>query len=349
MKITLHVGMGKTGTTSIQTFLEKNRQKLLDNKVFYTKNLDNIGIGGFSTDFADKIENLDEVIVHLNQFLKKEGIEHFIWSLESLFTSKKETIKRIKNGLSYSSIEIIIFVRRQDHWFESAFYQWGWKHKTYTGTYLIEFDEFFRTKIQLGNYYNWIRNWDDLFGKENIKIQPLEKEQIPNGLIDCFCSLAQLDTTKLDTEEIVEYQNMGHYFNQMIGIHNATNEEMIYNGRLIRMFEEVSKLSVQNKKYADCQLISPQKRIEIIERFEKGNNEIAKHYLGRENGILFYEKPPAIDDEWKEYEPLDLNNSLPILIDLLLKQNNEIEGLKRRIRNQEERVNYLINNQEGLT
>jgi len=337
MKVTLHVGMGKTGTTSIQAFLNKNRQQLLDNKIFYTKNLDNIGIDGFKTANIDTIIHLDDVIKHLNQFLKKERIEHFIWSLESLFLSNKVTLKLLKEHLACTSIEIIIFIRRQDHWFESAFYQWGWKHKTYTGNYLINFDAFFKTRNHQGNYIEWILGWAEIFGKENIKIQPLEKEQMPDGLIKSFCNLTNLNQSELDTEELEVYKNPGHYVAQIIGICNSIEKEPIKNQPLLTMFQRAFNGSVINNRYKTNSLLSPVKRIEIINNFDNCNKTIATDFLRRSSGIIFYEPMPLETDEWLPFEELDLYKTIPILVELLLNQEKQMTEIKRRLVKLEQR------------
>ena len=35
MKLYLHIGQSKTGTTSLQYFFQKNRQNLIQNKILY--------------------------------------------------------------------------------------------------------------------------------------------------------------------------------------------------------------------------------------------------------------------------------------------------------------------------
>jgi hypothetical protein len=331
MKISIHVGMGKTGSTSIQTFLEKNHEALLQKKIFYSKNLDNIGIKNLAINRLDNFENLPEIINHLNHFLKENKIQHFIWSLESLFTTNKEIIQTLKKLLIFTEIEIIVFVRRQDHWYQSAFYQWGWKHKTYHGSYLIDFEKFYSSRIHLGNYIQWIDNWAESFGVENIIVQPMENQQMPKGLILTFCELIKLETSNLITDEIIAYQNLGHYYNLIIGICNSACEGPILNEGLINMLATSSKKSTLNEKYKNHRLISPLKQVEIIEHYKEVNKEIALKYLKRQSGILFFEPIPNIDENWKPFEDLNLNNTLPILFEIILSQNNELSTIRNRI------------------
>ena len=50
-------------------------------------------------------------------------------------------------------------------------------------------------------------------------------------------------------------------------------------------------------KYAS----SPEQRIQIIEKYQKQNENVAREYLDREDGILFYDEPPSLNEPWAPY------------------------------------------------
>ena len=119
MKITLHIGYGKTGTTAIQHFLRENSCSFWKNKSFVTTLLDNIPTKTENDICHHKVFSLEdkdlirEKFTILNEILYKNRIKHFIWSLESLVFSNLEEIEYLKKLLQFSEIEFIVFLRRQ--------------------------------------------------------------------------------------------------------------------------------------------------------------------------------------------------------------------------------------------
>jgi hypothetical protein len=199
MKLTIHVGVGKTGTTSIQKFLSENYDILLKSKILYSPFLNDNSKGYLKTLGPEPVLHLNnerlllEKLSKLNKVLIEGEIEHFIWSNEAMYQAEYKFIKLIKKSLDYTSVNIVFYIRRQDSWFQSAFYQWGWKHKTYQGAYLINFEEFFEKFEDWGYYHKKIELWGSIFGFENINIQAFEKNQLATGLISNFCKLVGLE------------------------------------------------------------------------------------------------------------------------------------------------------------
>ena len=336
MKITIHVGQGKTGTSSIQDFLASNFDILLKNKILYSMFLNDANkpiLKGFGD---KKLMNLHEPelvkqkMELLNHFLVKHDIERFIWSLESLFAHSLEEIQQIKNYLDFDEIEIIVFLRRQDSWFQSAFYQWGWKHKTYVGRYLIDFENFYKIWEENGYYDRFVENWAKVFGEENIKIQPFEKEQLPNGLIQTFCKLINLEIPELDKTERIKYSSFDHYTSQIIGICNSIIEGKCLNNELIELFNPNHREIHPEATFRKHSLISPKRQLEILDKYKASNQIVAKKHLKREDGILFFEPKPNADEEWRPFEPISLEHFIPIIFDILLRQEKRIRNLEKQ-------------------
>jgi hypothetical protein len=336
MKITIHVGQGKTGTSSIQDFLAFNFGILLKNKILYSMFLNEANkqiLKGFGDERLMNLQQPELVkqkMELLNDFLVKHDMERFIWSLESLFTHSLEEIQQIKNYLEFDEIEIIVFLRRQDSWFQSAFYQWGWKHKTYEGRYLIDFENFYKIWQDKGYYDRFVENWAKVFGEENIKIQPFEKKQLPNGLIQSFCRLINLEIPGLDKTERIKYSSFDHYTSQIIGICNSLNEGKCLNVELVELLNRNLRENYPGATFRNHSLISPKRSLEILDKYEASNQIVAKKYLKREDGILFFEPKPNADEEWKPFEPMSLEHFIPIIFDILLSQEKRIRNLEKQ-------------------
>jgi hypothetical protein len=67
-------------------------------------------------------------------------------------------------------------------------------------------------------------------------------------------------------------------------------------------------------------LFSPRKCNEILDACKNVNATIAREYLGREDGRLFYEKPPDPDGPWEPYPGLSLEKAEEIIQFIFKKQ-----------------------------
>ena len=146
-KLIVHVGMGKTGSTSIQRTLKMSSGLLADRgvkylglmleesplKVSYPWHFD-FGWSEFTKMPVEQREpELITALTEIDETLP-ESIQTLIWSNESLF----DGLDLIKNVLLAVAprfeIEIVGYVRSPGNWIQSAYMQWGIKHKTYAGT-----------------------------------------------------------------------------------------------------------------------------------------------------------------------------------------------------------------------
>lgn len=144
-KLIIHIGMGKTGSSSIQSTLRDNSSLLAKNGIAYLglmleyaekKKFDWQKVYGWPTfreeskDIANK--QLIDIFTHIEKDLSPE-ITTLIWSNESLFGN----IELISPALlcldEIFDVQAIGYIRRPDSWIASAYIQWGIKHKSYTG------------------------------------------------------------------------------------------------------------------------------------------------------------------------------------------------------------------------
>lgn len=158
MKLILHIGAGKTGSTSIQNTLKLNDLKLKQQGVLYL---------GLMLENATEVKyNWQSPVSTINEFLrlseeevkrqildvlhptikyaKLQNIHTLVWSNESLFRKRynfKTALKQLQSeGVE---IELVVYVRKYDAWAVSAYEQWGIKHKISEG--------------RLKNFRQWIK------------------------------------------------------------------------------------------------------------------------------------------------------------------------------------------------
>ena len=69
--------------------------------------------------------------------------------------------------------------------------------------------------------------------------------------------------------------------------------------------------------FEEYSLFSPQERLEIINRYLPQYEIIAKKYLKRTDGKLFYEPLPDPGEPWKSYEGLTVEKIVPVYLQMM--------------------------------
>jgi hypothetical protein len=313
----LHIGLGKTGTSSIQNFMAGNNRLLLKycSCLYPNMSQKNYLIGDFLNHMslfktADKkpvVKNIRRAIT----FCKKNAVQKLVLSAEVLFESTygAELVRELAE-IPGVDIRAIVYLRRQDTWLESSWKQWGYKTPEYRdiADYVQRRD---------CNWHRTLRVWEQALGKEHIIVRCYEKEQLHAGLIPDFLSAIGIDYHShawIDRKDIfLGFQRDVMeilFLNKDFCINNADN-------RLQRFFDVNLDTSFQKEPFKSYSFLSPTERIAILNRYEESNQAIARDYLGREDGVLYYESWPSQDDPWEPYQGLNIERLVPILSRIL--------------------------------
>lgn len=145
-KILIHVGMGKTGSSSIQETLRKSEGKLLSHGVKYLGFM--LERAGFSSQFnwlrsygwpefmatpaAQRDAEFLSVLFELDRTLPAT-VNTLLLSNESFFNSTSHLASIVANLREAFIVEVVGYIRSPGSWVQSAYVQWGLKHKTYQG------------------------------------------------------------------------------------------------------------------------------------------------------------------------------------------------------------------------
>ena len=339
----LHIGAGKTGTSSIQYFLAGNNRILWDScSCLYP----NMGKSNFlnsrfinhikffkNHDKKYQIEKIQEAI----KFCKKHSKKKMILSDESFLENNKgpALVKELFN-IPDIDLKIILYLRRQDSWLESAWKQWGYKSQDYQdiSEYIYKRD---------CNWYTRLHLWDQVIGKEKLIVRCYEKQQLPDGLIPDF-----LDSTGIDyhSHSWIDRKDLFKGFNRDVMEILFLNKDFctgIADNRLQGFFEKSLDESFQKDSFKSYSFLSPAEKIFILKKYEETNQEIAREFLNRKDGILFYEEWPSEDEAWEAYQNIPLESLVStftrILYNLELNTNSsndyydDEDGLLCRINN----------------
>lgn len=205
--------MPKTGSSSIQWFLYKNREKLKKFDVFYPiiKTNEDELLGLRFVNLRKAVMNvLPYGIEEFNKFfednflsqINENNCSKIILSEEKLFSLKSTDIVDIMLKYGFN-VKVIVCLRNPVDFLAS---QWQENTKPYTGFFNTTIDKYLN---EANANYPLILKYIEKLGKDNVIIRPFEKCQWKNGdLIEDFLSVLGVENS--DDFEKNEKQNTSY-------------------------------------------------------------------------------------------------------------------------------------------
>jgi len=339
-RVILHIGMGKTGTSTIQDFLNRNSHTLCANG-FLT--FDPNALDTFRQPDFENTERLLSGLEELISRCKKASADSVIWSMEALgtrqFASDRQRVEAIRDKLDAEDFKVIVYVRRQDYFAQSGYLQWGIVHKTYPGP-VRSFQERWPSIVGMDgsslpdtnfNYYAVMQPWAKVFGRENVMVRPFEKSQWKDGkLLQDFVAHSAIPPLDYDFDISHQNKTFNMELHEMFRMYNSVFEEAIFPAEMNRFFYSFSDDEFFQRPFFSRYKLPSKDRIEILKACEEFNAKVAREYLGWEDGVLFHEPWPSLDEPFHVHEDLTLEKLVPILMQILLHQHRRLTHLEQQ-------------------
>ncbi len=326
-KLYLHIGSAKTGTKSIQDFMYSNRDTLSKFNIYYPDFTISSKHIPFSLYFEiGNKESLDDFQKNDEQFAKTENefkiikasAKDILISSEILFAyADQEKLLRMKEAFPEFEFRIICYLRRQDLFIESSYNQ----HVKVGNTSSLE--EFI--KWRNCNWLDRLLVYKEIFGSDNIIIRPFERSQFVNqDLIDDFLNILNINNLekfiKPDHERNVSFRPE---IVKMIKMINTSGLDI----DKIEIFRYFKENMVNPYTFRKINYLNNKQRGQIIDQYKESNDEIARLFLGKEQGSLFTEPETDQIEIKPEDDTLLWGEALMVLIELLMNQDNKIKEL----------------------
>jgi hypothetical protein len=294
----LHFGTHKTGSTSLQNFLYHHRDSLKKNGFLYP-------VEGTYFYSGEKSQSLfahsligerpkyistgtmwskESCISDLKRDLNNSHCNNAIISSEHFFNIKSEdTIAEIKSIFEnhFDNIKVIIYLRRQDLFYESKYNQLI-KAGLTTSTFEEKVNEWL---IDVNFNYNiYMELLSSVFGKASLIVRPFEESQLYMG--DVISDFFKILNIKLSGN--ISKKSNKSIPAEMLEMIRLTNKyfSLLEHRQLFYKFLIKSGINFDTNKYT---IIPPNLRKDILDFHRESNTNVAKKFLGRKDGILFHD------------------------------------------------------------
>lgn len=309
MKLILHAGIHRTGTTSLQRFLVDNRDALASRGIHfpgYDKDHQKLAwaIKRGDADHRDVEAILDPYGETGTAILSAED-----FAIHQDLTWVKALAKRYE-------VHLIMYLRRQDHWIMSWYNQhvkWPFarrKSQMDPQEFLATIDDFHWL-----DYEATLGLWADAVGEAGVHVGVLEKGAVEDTTRDFLTRLGVaedgLDFTRDRQNDALPVQTLE--IARHLGLFDMRPR------RRMRVLQAL-RAAHGDKPGAAGTVYSPAERRGILEKYAPSNRAVAQRYLGCEE--LFNEAPPADDDPWFRFPDMPRDEFMrewiaPVIVELL--------------------------------
>lgn len=338
--LVLHIGIGKTGSTSIQSALAKSKQDLLSNSVqYWGLNLESVETP--QSEFfpwqqkagtthllrlgkAQAIHQVDSALRKALVFLPANGTA--IWSNEGLYEQPEVIIPVLEKLIDEHSvtIRVIACVRSLSSWLPSAYRQWGVRHKTLRGR-VPSFLTWAAERQSLLRYGSKLAIWDKRIGSKLELINFDSSEDIASAFLhrlDCWPGGCP------KVESTHAYATPGAAQLALWALVNNQRDEPTAPTAIQRLLQSSGLLQRKYHRFQFDRIEVNKESIRILQSLLADDQRLV-------NQMLTQRGEPVLNshDNSREEEPVaDASQIIALLADLLISQHQRIESLEKIIR-----------------
>ncbi|MGD9861802.1 MAG: polysaccharide biosynthesis protein [Pseudodonghicola sp.] len=194
MEVILHIGMGKTGTSSIQAALAHSGDRLAERGYSYIGMWFDLieprfrGIAGQGAFFQSSPEEMREhalkFLAVLREKAAQSGVDRFILSNEDIYAGVRQIAPFVSELRQHATVRLIAYVRDPYEWLPSAYNQWAIFHKLHPGR-IQSYQEFSRQIVKVYSGFRlWVADFHDI-----LTVRPFMKS---GNVVEDFSAILEL-------------------------------------------------------------------------------------------------------------------------------------------------------------
>lgn len=321
----LHIGTPKTGTSAIQMFCEENRAILEKNGICYPKfpvQFKGIGIHRNAYFLSNKVYQSGKRNHQKEQEIRqkcydvlREKVQKFetivisdehIWNEKELNSENFAKLKDIIEDMG-ATLKVIVYLRRQDLVVQSY---WAQQVKEGEKSGFKEYiDNQKYTYFEL-DYEKRIGEIAQSIGKENIIVHVYEKQQYKgkqqNIISDFLNIFGQGLKKEYKQKELVHNVSLSGIYLELKRYMNQYPEYCTKQNFFVNV---LTKLQAQEEGVTFFQTgiyFGRQDQFDFLAQYDRGNEAIAREYLKREDGALFWDEIKNDEEKATSYSEKEL-------------------------------------------
>lgn len=301
----LHIGLPKTGTTSLQHFLSENRSVLEKYRISYPDvgfryvhalpqrnghfllaSYTEASKDGKESPGAEYLAGLDQIASMASDFDKIILSDESLWRNTPRFPNFWPNLKAELKKRNLD-IRIVVYLRRQDLWVQSM---WGQIVKMET---TLDFQSFLDSDYCMPtDYYAYLEFLSSFFGKDAMIVRLYENSQYRGKEKNIFSDFLDIfGLTIQDGFQVDEYNYNRSLNGSCLELRRRLNH---FSGmRDSTLLRKSIKEVYDNNLAADASLkgtwFLPGEQQAYLDTFSESNGKVALEYLGRKDRILFRE------------------------------------------------------------
>ena len=292
MQLVIHAGIHRTGTTSLQRTLARNRGALLARGVAYPGEAPNHQ--PLAWELVRGRSGAREVLA----LVEAAGAPRVVLSGEDF--AIHEDLGWLAPVAKRHDVRAVFYLRRQDHWLMSWYNQhvkWPFdpvKSRLDPQAFLAAIDDFHWL-----DYARLLGRWSAALGEGRVAAAVLEKGQVEDVTPDFLARLG-IDAAGLELDAERTNDSLPVH---MLEIARHLGLFELRGGKRMRLLNALrAGLADRAPAGRVTTVYSPEERNRVLARFEAPNREAARRFLGRE--ALFLEPPPGPDAPYWRFPEL---------------------------------------------
>lgn len=304
--IELHIGLEKTGSTAIQTYLADNRDGLRERGVLYPMSVGRIEHRGLPA-YAMNEAKIDDVRVSLgvrstaqvSEFRRKVAadlkreIDEFTGNRVVLSSEhcssrlhSREELVRLRELLTFPdcSIRVHVYLRRQDDFFTSSY---STDIKSGATKRIDECRP--ETEHRRYDYLTLLRRWAEVFGHHNLHPSIFDRALFPDRDVVAHFAQAiglQMSATDIRKQSVNESLDVFSLeFLRLLNLRAPRKDGYIDGSQRGDLVPLLARLGEGRPRL----MLPLARRRSILDAYRESNAEVARTYFSREDGVLFAE------------------------------------------------------------
>lgn len=298
LRLLVHAGASKTGSTYLQHFMELNRPALLRRGVWvpefglYRQPGRPHKMGGHGQFLQEAKKGGRELRAALHNGLAEIGdeVHTVVISSEGFFLSPASEV--LATHLREFNPEMVVYLRRQDEWASSQYAEFvGGGALGRVSAPVEEWLAESRTQERL-DYERFLRRWLEKLPQEKIHVRPFEREALKNAdlledFLDCLAIGPDSEFVRPSPEQVNDGQLSAAQLEVMRSFNALTFPDNNAYLRFVERGHQIFRSTNADDPPAKATILTTQQRRELLDNAEAGNRWIAETFLGRDDGVLF--------------------------------------------------------------